>query len=131
MFIVFSCVAFFGSAFVNSLNWALVADAVEYGEFKTGIRAEGIVYSFFTFFRKCSQAVAGFVPGLVLTMVGYVPNVAQTASALAGIKGLMFIYPSILAIATIVVMGLFYKLNDVRFKSLLAKLQAKKQEALS
>lgn len=131
MFIVFSCVAFFGSAFVNSLNWALVADAVEYGEFKTGVRAEGIVYSFFTFFRKCSQAVAGFVPGLVLTMVGYVPNVVQSASALAGIKGLMFIYPSILAVATIVVMGLFYKLNDATFKNLLVQIQQKKQSVLN
>ena len=82
-----------GSSFVNSLNWALVADAVEYGEYKTGVRAEGIVYSFFTFFRKCSQAVAGFVPGLVLTMVGYVPNAVQSLEALEGIRGLMFIYP--------------------------------------
>ena len=101
VFIIFSCVAFFGSSFVNSLNWALVADAVEYGEWKTGVRAEGIIYSFFTFFRKCSQAVAGFVPGLVLTLVGYVPNAVQSAGALEGIKGLMFIYPGVLAVATI------------------------------
>ncbi len=128
-FIIFSCVAFFGSAFVNSLNWALVADAVEYGEYKTGIRAEGIVYSFFTFFRKCSQAVAGFVPGLVLTIVGYVPNAVQSVTALNGIRGLMFIYPSILALATIVVMGLFYKLNDKRFKELLSTLTKRKTQA--
>lgn len=31
-FVAFSCLAFFGSAFVNSLNWALVSDTVEYGE---------------------------------------------------------------------------------------------------
>ncbi|MCV5766776.1 glycoside-pentoside-hexuronide (GPH):cation symporter, partial [Escherichia coli] len=30
-FVAFSCLAFFGSAFVNSLNWALVSDTVEYG----------------------------------------------------------------------------------------------------
>ena len=28
----FSCLAFFGSAFVNSLNWALVSDTVDYGD---------------------------------------------------------------------------------------------------
>lgn len=128
MFIVFSCVAFFGSSFVNSLNWALVADAVEYGEYKTGVRAEGIVYSFFTFFRKCSQAVAGFVPGLVLTMVGYVPNAVQSLEALEGIRGLMFIYPGVLAIATIIVMGFFYKLSDQRFRELLFELQKRKSQ---
>ena len=113
---------------VNSLNWALVADAVEYGEYKTGVRAEGIVYSFFTFFRKCSQAVAGFVPGLVLTMVGYVPNAVQSLEALEGIRGLMFIYPGVLAIATIIVMGFFYKLSDQRFRELLFELQKRKSQ---
>ncbi|UJY50407.1 MFS transporter [Escherichia coli] len=34
-FVAFSCLAFFGSAFVNSLNWALVSDTVEYGEWRT------------------------------------------------------------------------------------------------
>lgn len=131
MFVIFSCVAFFGSAFVNSLNWALVADAVEYGEWKTGVRAEGIVYSFFTFFRKCSQAVAGFVPGLVLTLVGYVPNVAQSVTALEGIKCLMFIYPSVLGVATIIVMGCFYKLTDERFRQLLLELAKRKSQNLN
>lgn len=125
MFIVFSCVAFFGSSFINSLNWAFVADAVEYGEWRTGVRSEGIVYSFFTFFRKLSQAVAGFVPGLVLGLVGYVPNAVQSATALAGIKALMFIYPSVLAIATIIVMGKFYKLSDRWFQKIVADLQQK------
>uniref|UniRef100_UPI0019544138 MFS transporter n=1 Tax=Klebsiella aerogenes TaxID=548 RepID=UPI0019544138 len=44
-FVMFSCMAFFGTAFVNSLNWALVPDTVDYGEWKTGIRAEGSVYT--------------------------------------------------------------------------------------
>ncbi|MDI5454360.1 DUF4427 domain-containing protein, partial [Salmonella enterica subsp. enterica serovar Cerro] len=43
IFVIFSCIAFFGTAFVNSLNWALVPDTVDYGEWKTGIRAEGSV----------------------------------------------------------------------------------------
>jgi GPH family glycoside/pentoside/hexuronide:cation symporter len=62
-FVAFSCLAFFGSAFVNSLNWALVSDTVEYGEWRTGVRSEGTVYTGFTFFRKVSQALAGFFPG--------------------------------------------------------------------
>ncbi|MFC7393622.1 MFS transporter [Scopulibacillus cellulosilyticus] len=125
VFIVFACLAFFGSSFVNSLNWALVSDAVEYGEWKTGNRSEGVVYSFYTFFRKLSQAIAGFVPGLVLGMVGYVPNAVQSVKAIEGIKGLMFIYPGVLAIATIVVMGLFYKLSDKRFNKIVAELNGR------
>lgn len=126
IFIAFACLAFFGSSFVNSLNWAFVSDAVEYGEWKTGNRSEGVVYSFFTFFRKVSGATAGFIPGIVLAWVGYVPNAAQSAGALAGIKGLMFIYPSVLAIATIVAMGTLYKLTDTRFNEIVVELSNRK-----
>jgi GPH family glycoside/pentoside/hexuronide:cation symporter len=122
IFILCACLAFFGNAFVNSLNWALVSDCVEYGEWKTGRRTEGIVYSFFTFFRKLSQAVAGFIPGLVLGLVGYVPNAVQSATAIFGIKALMFIYPAVLAAATIVVFGFFYRLTEQKYEEITADL---------
>jgi GPH family glycoside/pentoside/hexuronide:cation symporter len=125
-FIAFSCLAFFGSSFINTLNWALIADAVEYGEWKTGNRSEGLVYSFFTFFRKLSQAFAGFIPGVVLAMVGYIPHVVQTEKALNGIKGLMFIYPGVLAVATVIVMSLCYKLSDSRCKEIVTELNERK-----
>lgn len=125
-FISFACLAFFGTSFINTLNWALVSDAVEYGEWKTGNRSEGLVYSFFTFSRKLSQALAGFIPGIVLAAVGYVPNAAQSLRALNGIKGLMFIYPASLAIATIIAMGVFYKLSDSRYNEIVAELNERK-----
>jgi GPH family glycoside/pentoside/hexuronide:cation symporter len=125
-FIALTCVAFFGTSFINTLNWALISDAVEYGEWKTGNRSEGLVYSFFTFFRKLSQAIAGFIPGIVLAVVGYVPNMKQTAEALAGIKGLMFVYPGVLAVATIVVMSSCYKLSDSRYNEIVAELNERK-----
>jgi len=125
-FILYACLAFFGSSFINTLNWALISDAVEYGEWKTGNRSEGLVYSFFTFFRKLSQALAGAIPGLVLAMVGYVPNVAQTPEALNGIRGLMFIYPGVLSLVTFIIMAVGYKLSDSRYKEILAELNERK-----
>ena len=41
---------------VNTLMWALEADTVEYGEWKTGIRTEGTTYALFSFTRKMGQA---------------------------------------------------------------------------
>ena len=107
--------AFFGTAFVNSLNWALVPDTVEYGEWKTGIRAEGACYTGYTFFRKISAALAGFLPGLMLTQIGYVPNAVQSDGTLAGLRQLIFIWPWSLAIASAFVIGVCYKLNECRF----------------
>lgn len=90
LFVIFSCIAFFGTAFVNSLNWALVPDTVDYGEWKTGIRAEGSVYTGYTFSRKISAALAGFLPGIMLTQIGYIPNIAQSDTTLLGLRQLIF-----------------------------------------
>ena len=115
LFVLFSCMAFFGTAFVNSLNWALVPDTVDYGEWKTGIRAEGSVYTGYTFSRKISAALAGFLPGIMLTQIGYVPHAVQSAGTLLGLRQLIFLWPCGLAIVAAVTMGLFYKLNEARF----------------
>jgi len=127
-FIFFACLAFFGTSFINTLNWALISDVVEYGEWKTGNRSEGLIYSSFTFFRKLSQAIAGFVPGIVLAWVGYVANTEQTPRALEGIRGLIFIYPSVLAIVTFIVMYFSYKLTDSRAKEIIAELNERRLE---
>lgn len=128
-FVAFSCLAFFGSAFVNSLNWALVSDTVEYGEWRTGVRSEGTVYTGFTFFRKVSQALAGFFPGWMLTQIGYVPNVAQADHTIEGLRQLIFIYPSALAVITIVAMGCFYSLNEKMYVRIVEEIEARKRTA--
>lgn len=126
-FVAFSCMAFFGTAFVNSLNWALVPDTVDYGEWKTGIRAEGSVYTGYTFSRKISAALAGFLPGIMLTQIGYVPNIEQSTSVLEGLRQLIFIYPCALAMIAAVMMGVFYKLNEQLFMKIIAEINARKE----
>lgn len=119
--------AFFGTAFVNSLNWALVPDTVDYGEWKTGIRAEGSVYTGYTFSRKISAALAGFLPGIMLTQIGYVPHAVQSASTLLGLRQLIFLWPCGLAIIAAITMGLFYKLNEARFAFIIEEISKRKK----
>ncbi|MFC0229108.1 MFS transporter [Serratia aquatilis] len=125
-FVAFSCMAFFGTAFVNSLNWALVPDTVDYGEWKTGIRAEGSVYTGYTFSRKISAALAGLLPGIMLTQIGYIPNVEQSAAVLEGLRQLIFIYPCVLAMSAAVMMGAFYKLDEQLFMRIIADINMRK-----
>ena len=126
-FIIFSCIAFFGTAFVNSLNWALVPDTVDYGEWKTGIRAEGSVYTGYTFSRKISAALAGFLPGIMLTQIGYVPNIAQSDATLLGLRQLIFLWPCGLAMIAALTMGFFYKLNEARFAFIIEEINQRKK----
>lgn len=127
LFVTFSCMAFFGTAFVNSLNWALVPDTVDYGEWKTGIRAEGSVYTGYTFSRKISAALAGFLPGIMLTQIGYIPNITQSDATLLGLRQLIFLWPCGLAIIAAFTMGLFYKLNETRFAFIIEEISQRKK----
>ncbi|XES84250.1 MFS transporter [Franconibacter pulveris] len=129
MFVFFSCMAFFGTAFVNSLNWALVPDTVDYGEWKTGIRTEGSVYTGYTFSRKISAALAGFLPGIMLTQIGYVPNTLQSATTLLGLRQLIFLWPCGLAIIAALTMGFFYKLNEKRFAFIIEEISTRKNKS--
>ena len=119
--------AFFGTAFVNSLNWALVPDTVDYGEWKTGIRAEGSVYTGYTFSRKISAALAGFLPGIMLTQIGYIPNITQSDATLLGLRQLIFLWPCGLAIIAALTMGFFYKLNETRFAFIIEEISQRKK----
>lgn len=121
-FVLFSCLAFLGTAFSNSLNWALVPDTVDYGEWKTGIRAEGSVYTGYTFSRKISAALAGFLPGILLSYIGYVPNAEQTADTMFGLHCLIFLIPGTLALVALVTMLFFYHLDEKLYVSIIKDL---------
>ena len=56
---------------VSIVVWALEADTVEYGEWKTGVRTEGITYALFSFTRKTGQAVGGALAAYALALGGY------------------------------------------------------------
>lgn len=109
--IVFTIVMFalvgLGLGTVYLSPWAMVPDTVEYSQWKTGLRREGILYGFFYFAFKLSVAVPGILVGTVLKLCGYVPNTAQNQVVLLGIKSLLTIIPAVFVIAGIVLISLF------------------------
>ncbi|WP_250110230.1 MFS transporter, partial [Escherichia coli] len=121
-------------SYTKSVSWqhyrALVPDTVDYGEWKTGIRAEGSVYTGYTFFRKISAALAGFLPGIMLTQIGYVPNIAQSDATLQGLRQLIFIWPCALAIIAALTMGFFYTLNEKRFALIIEEINQRKNKEI-
>jgi len=93
------------------LESAMIADTIEYAEWKTGIRAEGVIFSTQTFMAKFSGALSGGLAGLILTLIGYVPNAVQTQRALNGMHSMMTIIPAAAVLAGLVPI-LFYKLTE-------------------
>jgi GPH family glycoside/pentoside/hexuronide:cation symporter len=87
--------------------WAMIPDTVEYSQWKTGLRREGIIYGFYFFTFKFSSALAGFLAGNVLAFTGYVANRPQTEAALLGIRTVLTLIPAVFIIVGIILIALF------------------------
>ena len=64
---------------VNIAHRSLMSDSIDYVEYKTGKRTEGITFSMQNFATKVGDALALFINGKLLTLVGYNQNLAMTA----------------------------------------------------
>ena len=127
------CLAFasVGMGLAMTVIWALEADTVEWGEYESGVRIEGLTYSFFSFTRKCGQAIGGSIPAFLLGIYGYVANAPQqTDEAIFGIRAAIGLAPAVFAALTFIIM-VFYPLNEKKYKEIIEEIKtrrAKEQE---
>ena len=86
--LLFLCVlAGIGVGAAHVLPWSIIPDAIEWDEWRTGERHEGMFYSLITLMKKVASSIAIPLALLLLDVTGYVPNAArQPASALLGIR---------------------------------------------
>jgi GPH family glycoside/pentoside/hexuronide:cation symporter len=69
------------------------ADIVDYDELVTGERKEGMYFATLNFVRKAASAITGFLTGLALQWVGFVPNIEQTETTKLAIRSLQALFP--------------------------------------
>lgn len=92
--------------------FAMATDAIEYGHWFTGHRAEGTTYSAVGIGNKLGVLVGSGLIQLLLGAAGYDGSLAvQSASAMKMIEVLYLWAPAVLALVTIIIMFL-YKLDD-------------------
>ena len=65
-------VAGIGGGFYQAVSWSLMADAMDYGEWKFGVREEGTTYALHSFFRKLAQGVGPSCGLLLAGALGFV-----------------------------------------------------------
>ena len=63
-----------GLGIYSTVSWAMMGDAIDYNEWKTGKREEGVVYSLHSFFRKLAQGVGPALALVIMNSLGYVNN---------------------------------------------------------
>lgn len=97
--LVLAYVMYFVLSFVVDLHapvfWSAIAEAVDYGQVKSGVRVSGLAFGGISFAQKAGMGIAGAVVGLLLDAFGYVPDTAQSELALLGLALMMTIIPAI------------------------------------
>lgn len=114
------------SGVTMTVMWALEADTVEYGEYLTGVRIEGLTYSLFSFTRKCGQAIGGSIPAFILGLSGYIANQAQTPEVIMGIRTSIALVPCGFMLLAFVIIW-FYPLTDKKFKEIVVEIDNRKK----
>ena len=74
LYICFQLVYNLGMGIYSTVSWAMMGDAIDYNEWKTGNREEGVVYSLHSFFRKLAQGIGPAVALVIMSQLGYVNN---------------------------------------------------------
>lgn len=59
------------------MQWGLVAEAIDYNEYKTGKRSEGTIYGFFSLSRRIGGTVTGSITVLLIAAIGYDASLTQ------------------------------------------------------
>ncbi len=92
VYIISQLVYSLGLGIYSTVSWAMMGDAIDYNEWKTGKREEGVVYSLHSFFRKLAQGVGPAVALVIMASLGYVNNAVnpQTGEAYIDVALLSF-----------------------------------------
>ena len=91
MFTVCQLVASLGVGIYSCVSWSFMADAMDYGEWKFGVREEGTTYALQSFFRKLAQGIGPSVGLVLAAMLGYDETLgaAQTAETAVNMLNLV------------------------------------------
>ena len=124
---------FLTSGMAMAMPFSVLSDSVDYGEWKTGIRAAGFLTAIGAAF--CLKAGAGFgsaLPAWILDWYHYAPPVdqkpvEQTAQALFGIE-LGFVWLPVVGFALAVLPVLFYKKYELLEPQIHAELEARREK---
>ena len=139
MYVVAQLIMALGMGIYSTVSWAMMGDAIDYNEWKTGKREEGIVYSLHSFFRKLAQGVGPAVALTIMKGMGYVNNAKPDASGkfteidvnlfdwafALEVRSLIAILFLVAGVMLFVGLGLVYNLDKKTMEQMNAELEAR------
>jgi len=96
--------------FVNQT--VMLADCVDYGEYKTGKRNQSLTFSMKGFLQKMAYTVQSIIMYAAFSVTGFDGNLAQQPEAAkSAISFLMFIVPPVMIIISYIIFSKKYKIH--------------------
>ncbi len=102
IYIIAQLICALGLGIYSTVSWAMMGDAIDYNEWKTGTREEGVVYSLHSFFRKLAQGVGPAVAVALMVPMGYVNNDKMVDGVFTAINPALFSWDVSVKIRTLV-----------------------------
>ena len=129
--VIFWTIGVIGAAIACGMPFGMLADTVDYGEWKTGIHAAGFLTAVGSAF--CIQVGSGFgafLPLEIMNANGYVANAEQTPQALGAIS-FCFIWLPVIVYAVVAAIMCFYRKFEKMEPQIKAELAQRHTEALN
>ena len=119
-----------GYGSMSVMQSVMLADGVDYGEYETGHRNEGIIFSMLTMLSKLAGAFSSLATMITFSVVKFGGQDAVVATPLAqkGISFLMFVLPPVLLLAAFALYKGGYKLTPERMAQVKEELEARRQQ---
>ena len=129
LYIALITVSGFGTALYGMIVWALVGDVIDYQEYLSGKREEGIVYATYSLSRKLVQAIVGSIGGFALAAIGYQSGAATQAPEVAeSIRTIITVVPLIGFIFGTVCLKFVYNLRNKTLNEVNEELERRRDQ---
>ena len=117
-----------GAGIGSCLGWSMMADAMDWEEYKFGNRNEGTTYALHSFFRKLAQGVGPSLGLVVATMMGYDASLGanQPTEIAAKMKTLVITMYVVAYAFQLLGYGLIFPMNKKKTEEVAAELAARK-----
>ncbi len=110
----------------NIMTYAMIGDTVDYLEWKTGERGEGICFAMQTLINKIGMAVGAFIGVLAYAMAGISPSNPEGSMTVEGLNKLwmMLVLSGAVSFIACIIPMLFYTISEDKQRKMVAEIVA-------
>lgn len=109
------------------LLWSMMADVIDFSEWKTGRRSTALAFGSLVFGLKLGFSIGGWLGGELLACFGYVAGGIASASAANGIRWMVSVIPAALLVAGAGVLY-WYPIDDRAAREIESALRERRAE---